>query len=288
MKTKHKITAIAFVVAASLSMGTMAADDRRGEKPVKPGVPEVPEVPVRDLPSASSASILDVQVSILNQIDNVGTENNALMEDSLQEASGNAGANIAAGDGNQQANALAISTADADADFVFGNHSANASVVVGQLSTGNITSNLNVTNNATLEDAADSFSGNLGVNLAAGTFNQQKNDATIANADEAQTAEASIQVLQVSALGTTYNGLEAGDSTLDMVATGFGSRGGERGHQTRNQDVENNATLVGSLNSFSGNAGLNIAAGGNNQQSNTLSIAAGCSACPAPGASSPQ
>ena len=282
MKTKHKITAIAFVVAASLSVGSMAAEDRRGGKPVVPDKPVVPEVPVREIPSASSASILDVQISIGNHIENRGTENNALVEDSLQEASGNAGANVAAGDGNQQANALAISTADADADFVFGNHSASASVVVGQLNAGNVISNRDVTNNATLDNAADAFSGNLGVNIAAGAFNQQKNDATIANATEAQTAEASIKVLQVSAAGTTFNGLEAGDSTLDLVATGFGGYGRDRGHQTNNQDVENNATLVSSLNNFSGNAGLNIAAGGTNQQSNTLSIAAGCSGCPSP------
>jgi hypothetical protein len=43
--------------------------------------------------------------------------------------------------------------------------------------------------------------------------------------------------------------------------------------------VTNNATISGSLNNVSGNVGANIAAGVGNQQSNSLSIAAGCKSC---------
>ncbi|MGU1043544.1 hypothetical protein ACSEO3_26820 [Pseudomonas aeruginosa] len=39
------------------------------------------------------------------------------------------------------------------------------------------------------------------------------------------------------------------------------------------------------MQNVSGNVGVNIAAGGGNQQSNSLSIAAGCSSCPAGGES---
>ncbi|MGU2438542.1 hypothetical protein ACTVZD_32630, partial [Pseudomonas aeruginosa] len=49
--------------------------------------------------------------------------------------------------------------------------------------------------------------------------------------------------------------------------------------------VTNNASLSNSLQNVSGNVGVNIAAGGGNQQSNSLSIAAGCSSCPAGGES---
>lgn len=275
MKTKHKLTSIAFVVAATLSMGAMANDLERKRPPV---VDEPTEE--RD-PSVSSASVLDQQLSMENNIHNENVENNAVVNNSLQDGSGNAGVNVAAGDTNQQANALSISTADADADFVFGNHSAVASVGVGQANVGNTLTNLDVTNNATVTNAANDFSGNLGMNVTAGALNQQKNDASIANATEAQTAEASIEVLQIAAGGNTYNSVEA--DALTLVASGWGRGGNGGGHNnppTNNYEVENNATLVGSLNGFSGNAGVNIAAGGTNQQSNALSIAAGCSGCP--------
>ncbi|MOA59270.1 hypothetical protein D3C78_1838450 [compost metagenome] len=43
--------------------------------------------------------------------------------------------------------------------------------------------------------------------------------------------------------------------------------------------VINNATMTNSMNGFSGNGGANVSAGVGNQQSNSLSIAAGCRAC---------
>jgi len=85
-------------------------------------------------------------------------------------------------------------------------------------------------------------------------------------------------VLQVAVSGTTYNGVET--DALGMVATGYTPGKPKPGTPSRNLDVQNNANLVSSLNGFSGNAGVNIAAGGTNQQSNTLSIASGCTGCP--------
>lgn len=263
MKTKHKISAIAFVVAASLSLGALAGQT----KPPKP-TPEPRE-------GVSSASVSDAQISLGNSVDNLGTTNNAGVASSLDGGSGNAGVNVVSGDTNQQANALAISTADADADFVFG---AVASVGVLQVNGGNSLLNQDVTNNAGVDAAANGYSGNLGLNVAAGAFNQQKNDAAIANASEAANAEASIEVLQVAVAGDTYNGVDT--DTLSATTTGWQPKPPKPTQPSRNLDVENNANLVSSLNGFSGNAGVNIAAGGANQQSNTLSIAAGCQGCP--------
>ena len=260
MKNKHKLSTIAFVVAASLSMGVMA----KGPRP-DPTPPQE---------SLSSATVSDAQVSLGNSVENLGTVNNAAVRSSLEGGSGNAGVNVVAGDTNQQANALAISTADADADFVFG---TVASVGVLQVNGGNSLSNQDVTNNASVDTVANGYSGNLGLNVGAGAFNQQKNDAAIANSSEAHNAEASIEVLQVAVSGATYNGVEA--DALGMVATGW-KPNPKPGNPSRNLDVENNANLVSSLNGFSGNAGANIAAGGANQQSNTLSIASGCTGCP--------
>lgn len=268
MKTNHKVTAIAFIVAASLSTGVMAkGKDKR---------PTPPPPVVEQQESLSSASVADAQVSLLNRVDNLGTDNNAAVEDSLGGGSGNAGVNVVAGDTNQQANALAISTADADADFVFG---TVASVGVLQVNAGNVLYNNDVTNNASVDNVGNGYSGNLGLNVAAGSFNQQKNDAAIANSSEAQNAEASIEVLQAAVGGTTYNGV--GASALGNVASGHKYSSHKKpGKPSRNLDVTNNASMVNSLNGFSGSAGVNIAAGGANQQSNTLSIASGCTGCP--------
>lgn len=83
--------------------------------------------------------------------------------------------------------------------------------------------------------------------------------------------------MQVAVAGTTYNGIES--DALGSVATGW--RPGPKPAPTpsRNMDVDNYAGMVSSLNGFSGNAGVNIAAGGTNQQSNSLSIASGCQGC---------
>lgn len=264
MKTKHKITAIAFIVAASMSMGAMAG--KGGGK--GSGQPE----PVEPQEAWSSATVNDAQVSIGNEVVNVGTTNNAVVSDSLNDGTGNAGVNVVAGDTNQQANALAISTSAADADFVFG---AASSVGVLQVNAHNVLDNQNVTNNATLFQSGNNAAGNLGLNLGAGAFNQQKNDAAIANVEDAAHAEASVAVLQFAVAGETVNGV---DSHMGYVPNGKGH--GKDRKPTKNLDVENNATLVSSLNGYSGNIGVNIAAGGANQQSNTLSIAAACGGCP--------
>lgn len=268
MKTKHSLTAIAFVVAASLSMGAMAKGGGGGGGGSTP--PAEPEEYL------SSATVSDAQISLGNSVENLGTTNNASVKSSLEGGSGNAGVNVVAGDTNQQANALAISTADADADadFVFG---TVASVGVLQVNGGNMLSNQDVANNAKVDTVANGYSGNLGLNVASGAFNQQKNDAAISNSSESHNADASIEVMQVAAVGTTYSGVET--EALGLVATGWFPMPPT---PSRNLDVDNNATLVSSLNGFSGNAGVNIAAGGANQQSNSLSIAAGCTGCPSP------
>ena len=263
MKTTHKLASLAFAVAATLSGATFAGGPGGGH-----GSPS-------GEPSESSASITDIQVVVGNAVVNEGTENNAKVNNALEASSGNAGVNVAAGDTNQQANAAAISTADAA--FVFGN-SATSSIAVGQFSAGNMLVNSDVTKDAKVNNSANDYSGNLGLNVAAGSFNQQKNDVTIASSEEAQDAEASIGVLQVAVFDATYNGLEESDYALSMASSRSAGHGGH-GSPTTNNDVQNNATLANSVNNVSGNVGVNIAAGGTNQQSNSLSIAAGCTAC---------
>jgi hypothetical protein len=229
--------------------------------------------------TGASAIVNDTQLNYGNDVDNDATKNTATIDGSLNGASGNVGANVAAGDNNQQANAAAIATADAY--FVFGlgqGLEANASIGVTQQAYDNNVVNYGTQNNASLVDSGNDVQGSVGINVAAGNFNQQKNDMALASSEKAFTAEASVDVMQESSGNTTNNNTgdvyEVNDG-LQVVSSGFGWWPPQK-PQT---PVVNNASLSNSLNNASGNVGVNIAAGAGNQQSNTLAIAAGCNAC---------
>ncbi|HLW04951.1 MAG TPA: hypothetical protein VKY38_05165 [Azoarcus sp.] len=325
MKKHHVLTPLAFGLALALSGGAYASGS---------------------VGDGAVAVINDSQTSFKNEVKNKGTENTAVIDGSLNSASGNVGANVAAGDNNQQANAAAVSTADAL--FVFGIpvvSSAVASIDVQQKAFKNDLTNYSVPNNAALIGSANDASGNLGINVAAGNYNQQKNDMAIASSSSAHTATASVNISQKSfmnetdnlatlaygkqkiSLGLNAEGSYAGQSDqigdvyldvwegerhpqgpiighidLDSEAQGAQDLNGDGGALAFNEagdimlggsvsgyiptvvgfnsPVTNNATLAGSLNRVSGNVGVNIAAGGGNQQSNSLAVTAGCTACP--------
>lgn len=100
------------------------------------------------------------------------------MSSSGTGASGNVGVNVAAGNGNQQDNAAAIANTSSDNaaidnSFVFGNSEATASV--RQFSNGNSVRNWSTQSSAVMSGSADGSSGNVGINIAGGDLNQQKN-----------------------------------------------------------------------------------------------------------------
>ncbi|MBM7061997.1 heme utilization protein [Pseudomonas sp. UL073] len=235
--------------------------------------------------SGSTAEVKDVQTNKNNEVTNHETKNTATVGGGGVDVqtNGNAGVNVVAGDNNQQANAAAIATADSL--FVFGQSfggSANATIEVTQKGQDNYVENIGTQNNASV-DADLTASGNLGLNAAAGNFNQQKNDVAIANSETAYTATASIDVDQdlngnetENKIGTVYPVEEAAD--LLSVNSGFFPWPPHQNDDPQTP-VVNNATLNGAV-TVSGNAGINIAAGAGNQQVNSLAIAAGCSACP--------
>jgi len=102
-----------------------------------------------------------------------------------------------------------------------------------------------IKNTASLGDGTlDAADGNVGVNIAAGAFNIQKNALVIASVTGGHLAEATTGVLQHS------------EKNRSVV-----------------EDVTNTATLDGGLENASGNIGVNIAAGVGNLQLNTLTIA---------------
>lgn len=252
MKTQKLLTPLALAMVALLSVGAHAAGGHSGGGHSGGGHNS-------PMPTAATAVIVDGQTSEYNTATNNTVVNDASVTDSLGGASGNIGVNVAAGDNNQQANAAAIAVADAD--FVF----AQAGIGVNQRNQGNSVTNIGVPNDASLTNSANSTSGSLGINIAAGNSNQQKNDMAIASASKAPNAAASVAVYQDS----SYNNV----SNIDLAASSSYYK-----YQPR-VPVANNAVMTNSLVGVSGNAHVSLAAGSGNQQNNSLAIAAGCTAC---------
>lgn len=218
----------------------------------------------------ADASADGKQTSYYNNVDNdPGTKNKATMGARHDDPSvivgstGNFGANVAAGDNNQQENTLTL--ASADLSFVTGGGdkgcgygsscggnndpkttSGGAAIAFSsgvQDAEFNHTSNQGTTNTATLGSTLD-IQGNGGINVAAGDSNQQRNAMALASATSAILASATASNLQVNDHNWTENSC----------------------------GTTNTATLSSAVNA-SGNLGLNVVAGTNNQQSNTLVVA---------------
>lgn len=168
-------------------------------------------------------------------------------------ASGNLGVNVASGWFNQQANiaTIAVSNNEDDVDFgVEGGGMAKANTTSlqsllavfygpqpGGYFDGN---NFNERLNARAGDI--NATGNIGVNVAAGAFNQQSNVMSIATASNAVLAEATAGVIQTAALSAVLT-----ENPVYTASTG---------------------SITGS-----GNIGVNVAAGAGNQQHNSLTVA---------------
>ena len=277
--------------------------------------------------AGAAASVMDTQTSHNNTVLNQGTQNQASVNSSGSNANGNLGINVAGGDANQQDNAAAIATADES--FIFG--SAVSATSATQSNYGNAVGNYSTTANASLNNSANSSSGNIGVNVTAGDYNQQKNNLAIA-VSGGRVASASAAANQTSNNTTVgnyatqtyktdtlkltvdlkghYQGKGQGfveDKDSHNWGNSYGSREDDRNNHTQKDPlsftesgtvdlsgvvtyqvmtpsgwanpVTNNAQMNNSLNNVSGNVGANVAAGIGNQQSNSLSIAAGCKAC---------
>ncbi|AXO88280.1 heme utilization protein [Pseudomonas parafulva] len=310
MKPKMALKPLVFALAAVMAVAAQADESATGN---------VGQESLRSLltNAGSAATVLDTQSNAGNRSLNQGTRNDARMDNSANGSQGNLGANVAAGTGNQQDNVAAIATADEK--FIFG--SAVAMSQATQSNTGNTVKNLSATNNANLYGSANGSSGNIGVNVSAGDFNQQKNNLAIAvsggrvaaatgaanqsvgglSVDNKADRTYSTETLNSSYSSTgTYKGTGSGyveqssrdwygntrveKSPVKLHEEGTFDLAGVASYQVltptgwRNP-VTNNANLNNSLNNVSGNVGANVSAGVGNQQTNSLSIAAGCKAC---------
>lgn len=257
MHQLKKITPIALSVAALLATPAWATDDRPhspnmdvkvsaaanlnldADVGVTTGYSNVTNVSrtVRDLEtrghvdvtgaiavdSEAAATIRDQQINYVNEVSNTETANTAALDgNAAAGSSGNIGINIAAGDNNQQANAAALSATDAG--FVFGSAAANVSA--RQDGQSNMVRNLGSQNSSTLAGGAlANAAGNIGVNIASGANNQQKNDLAASTA-VSRLANASVTVKQMSDHNVTNNApvssqrVETVQTRLSLAATG--------------------------------------------------------------------
>lgn len=203
--------------------------------------------------SSSSAVVDQDQVTGLNLSFGDGDNDATVDDNALSGASGNIGANVAAGVGNVQANDAALSASAGTAVF------ASAMVFNSQLTAANGATDSGTPDNqlffdATVtDDALADASGNIGLNVASGVGNAQSNALAASVNGDGNIAAASADSEQAA----IFNILLAFD------------------------DLDNSATLSGNaLSNAIGNIGVNVAAGMGNAQHNGLAIAvASCGTC---------
>ncbi len=204
------------------------------------------------LPSGqASATIESAQVSGPFALALAGDNNDtaSLSNHVLQNASGNIGANIAAGDANMQGNNLAVSFNQGGLDAYAGAGSLQLAGLVGTMT-------MNADNDATLSNhVLQNASGNIGANVAAGEQNMQENGLSVATA---------YAVYPSSPTATT-------GSSIARVAN---SQNGGMIAGSLNIGSDNDATLSNHvLQNASGNIGVNAAAGTQNMQANNVAVA---------------
>ena len=162
---------------------------------------------------------------------------------------GNIGVNAATGETNQQDNAAALSSSDQDQFF----GAADAESFVQQKVWDN-TANIAAANYRSDIASVNTNTGNVGVNVTAGNFNGQKNSLAVA-----------------SSASKTGVLVEATAATL-QESTGIYTKQSAAVSPTSTTPVSYTAQLL-AVNDNAGNVGVNISAGNNNLQSNTLAIA---------------
>lgn len=227
-----------------------------------------------------SSLVDDKQISTFDVTGNDGTRNSAQVgNNALNNANGNIGVNAAAGSGNEQANMTAIAASGSSAgdgesggmhpsDVTGGDdghhhhhrdaQTLSATVNVYQDSEHNLTFNHGSVNRAQIgSNVLNGAQGNIGVNAAAGSGNQQKNDTALASSGG--------NVVNATATGTAIQQSFGSVVDNDLADYCVGPNG--------RPFVSNTATAGNNvLNWAKGNIGVNVAAGSGNQQLNSLSM----------------
>ena len=224
-----------------------------------------------DITADSAASAANSSQQNLGEGDGGGDNASLAVEDSGSNqvpafnvgGSGNVGVNIAAGFANEQANSAVMAVSADNRTAALGGSAAAATESLQSIQSTGYENNEPGDSESSAEQPSAinnlavgtiAGNGNIGVNAAAGTFNQQANLMTLAVASDSVLAHASAGLVQ-----TSY--------------------GNEIGDQTGPNTV--NAGNIGA--GSSGNIGVNLAAGVGNQQVNSLTIATSSAASPGTG-----
>lgn len=197
---------------------------------------------------------------------NYSTHNQATLTNSANNASGNVGINIAAGNYNQQKNDMAAA--------VSGGRLAGASSSATQTSSDN-----SVANNGFLTYSKETLKSEFS---AHGAYKGKGEGFVVDPAHDGHGQGGDGP--SIASSGNDDGKDKGGKSPLYFSESGSVDLSGYATYQVLvpsgwKDPVSNVASISGSLNNVSGNVGVNVASGIGNQQSNSLSIAAGCKAC---------
>jgi hypothetical protein len=224
--------------------------------------------------NAAALSVTDnKQIMGGNQIHNERVDNTAKVDTGAAGgATGAVQVNVVAGDMNLQDNATALSAAD----LATVTGSADAEAFVLQMAVGNSADQTYIDNTASASGAAfNGASGVLNLNVTAGNFNMQKNNTAI-SVSTGRMAESTVWVKQEVALAETWNTGAAGSpATSSPTYDDFGQVNGTEVTPAKPANPVNNlAHLADAFVGASGAIGINISAGTNNLQSNSLTASA--------------
>src|SRR5471032_1978259 len=216
MKPTMALKPLVFALAAVMAMAAQAGGGNQG------GDHGHYPPPPPQIVAGASASAIDAQNSDSNVVNNQATQNNATMSNSLNGSSGNMGANVAAGDGNQQDNAAAIASDEA---FIFGTANGASSLSsVNQVNNNNYVSNNSTVNTASIAGSGNGSSGNIGLNSTSGDFNQQKNNMAISSGTNGQSQAISASTQSSTGLVVENQGVQTfKKDTLTGTFEGAGS-----------------------------------------------------------------
>lgn len=224
------------------------------------------------------AEISSGQVAGNNTVKNQGNHNNAVITGgSLSNAAGNLGVNVAAGNGNVQANNfalsygekanLAVSTVD-NKQFTTGNQTNNRSLME-ETKTG--TTNVTLTGSASGSYAGNSIQSNdvypeiwEGPKGQPGQ-NHPNGQQYWGHADFDRSPDGDVD--------SHFEFAEKGN--IDLGSISLSGNVATVNHVVGRTNVNNAVLSGGSLNNAAGNVGVNVASGTNNLQSNSMALSVG-------------
>ncbi|MBU3825287.1 MAG: hypothetical protein H9917_10775 [Candidatus Oceanisphaera merdipullorum] len=222
------------------------------------------------------AEIGNSQISTANAVTNNGNHNNGnISGGSLNGAAGNLGANVAAGNGNVQANNFAVS------------YGENANLAVSTVNNNQLTTGNTTLNNSLLDQSEVTTAGVTLTGSATGSYNgtsNQTNDVypeiwvggtAAGNHGSGQSywGHADFDDSSTSGQDGRFEFAETG--TIDLGTISLAGTVDTINFTVGRTNVNNANISGGSLNNASGNLGVNVAAGTNNLQSNSLALSVG-------------